>query len=156
MESPNSSRPNQVPAYQCNTALYGLTNKRHLVAGGRDVPGKEREKTGTGKKLERTLFFPFPFLYFLTTFFPVFGENRQKCVKKGLEGRKKGWKDVERRRTAVPRRSKLSNMARFHFLCRLKSVFAPVPTRFLPRSKPVFAPFHTRSCPFLILLSYHI
>ena len=28
----------------------------------RDVRGTEREKTGTGKKLERTRFFPFPFL----------------------------------------------------------------------------------------------
>ena len=108
---------------------------------------------GTGKKLERTLFFPFPFLYFLTTFFPVFGENRQKRVKKGLERQKKGWKDVERRRTAVPRRSKLSNLARFRFLCRLKLVFAPfqpvfypvpnpfVPNPFLPLSTPILVPF---------------
>ena len=34
---------------------------------GRDVRGKEREKTGTGKKLERTRFFPFPFLQILTS-----------------------------------------------------------------------------------------
>ena len=33
----------------------------------RDVRGKEREKTGTGKKLERTRFFPFPFLQILTS-----------------------------------------------------------------------------------------
>ena len=59
------------------------------------MPGKERGKTGMGKKLERTLFFPFLFLHFLMTFFPFFGENRQKRVKKGLERRKKGWKDVE-------------------------------------------------------------
>ena len=93
---------------------------------------------GTGKKLERTLFFPFPFLYFLITFFPVFGENRQKGVKKGLERQTKGWKDVEQRRTGVPRLSKLSNLARFHFLCHLKPVFAP-------RSNPFFTPFQTRS-----------
>ena len=35
--------------------------------GSRDVRGKEREKTGTGKKLERTRFFPFPFLQILTS-----------------------------------------------------------------------------------------
>ena len=86
---------------------------------------RKGKKTGTGKKLV----------------FPVFGENRQKRVKKGVERRKKGWKDVERRRTAVPRRSKLSNLARFRFLCRLKPVFAPVPTPFLPLSKPVLDPF---------------
>ena len=51
----------------------------------KDVPGKERENTGTGKKLERTIFFPFPFLHFLTTFFPLFDENRKKRVKKGVE-----------------------------------------------------------------------
>ena len=38
----------------------------HLHAT-RDVRGKEREKTGTGKKLERTRFFPFPFLQILTS-----------------------------------------------------------------------------------------
>ena len=54
---------------------------------------------------------------------------------------KKGWKDVERRRTAIPRHSKLSNLARFHFLCHLKPVFAPVPTPILPLSKPVLDPF---------------
>ena len=49
------------------------------------MPRKEREKIGTGKNLERMLFFPFPFLHFLTTFFPVFGQNRKKGVKKGVE-----------------------------------------------------------------------
>ena len=33
----------------------------------RDVRGTEREKTGTGTKLERTRFFPFPFLQILTS-----------------------------------------------------------------------------------------
>ena len=46
----------------------------------RDVPGKEREKMGMGKKLERTLFFPFPFLHFLMTFFFPF---LVKIVKNG-------------------------------------------------------------------------
>ena len=49
-------------------------------AVGRDVRGKEREKTGTGKKLERNAFFPFPFLHFLTTFFFPF---LAKIVKNG-------------------------------------------------------------------------
>ena len=37
------------------------------MVDARDVRGKEREKTGTGKKLERTRFFPFPFLQILTS-----------------------------------------------------------------------------------------
>ena len=65
-------------------------NYNHVTI--RDVSGKEREKIGTGKKLERNTFFPFPFLHFLTTFFPVFGENRQEQVKKGLERQKNGGK----------------------------------------------------------------
>ena len=59
---------------------------------GRDVRGKEREKTGTGKKLERNAFFPFPFLHFLTTFFSRFwrkssrtGEKRAGTAKKTVE-----------------------------------------------------------------------
>ena len=35
-----------------------------------DVRGKEREKTGTGKKLERNAIFPFPFLQILTSAHP--------------------------------------------------------------------------------------
>ena len=38
------------------------------------------KKTGTGKKLERNAFFPFPFLHFLTTFFFPF---LAKIVKNG-------------------------------------------------------------------------
>ena len=112
----------------------------HIV-DTRDVPGKEREKTGMGKKLDRTLFFPFPFLYSLTTFFSRFcrkssktGEKRAGTVKKRLE----------RCGTAKNGRStpfKMSNLARFSFLCLLRPVFAPVPTRFLPRFKPVLVPF---------------
>ena len=43
------------------------TNHRSWQVISRDVRGKEREKTGTGKKLERTRFFPFPFLQILTS-----------------------------------------------------------------------------------------
>ena len=43
---------------------------QHMLS--RDVLGKEREKMGTGKKLERTLFFPFPFLHFLNDLFSCF------------------------------------------------------------------------------------
>ena len=46
----------------------------------RDVPGKEREKTGTGKKRERNAFFPFPFLHFWA---PVFFPFLAKIVKNG-------------------------------------------------------------------------
>ena len=59
---------------------------------------------GTGK----TRFLSFPVPPFLGThFFPLFGQNREKRVKKEAERPKNGREDVERRRTAVPRRSKL-------------------------------------------------
>ena len=45
--------------------MIGIDTTRRVL--GRDVRGKEREKTGTGKKLERTRFFPFPFLQILTS-----------------------------------------------------------------------------------------
>ena len=48
---------------------------------------------------------------------------------------------MERQRTAVPRRSKLLNLARSLFLYRLNPVFALVPTPFLPLSKPILDPF---------------
>ena len=56
---------------------------------------------------------------------------------------------MERRRTAVLRRSKFSNLARFHFLYRLKShlyprsnpVFYPVPMHVLALSFPILVPF---------------
>ena len=38
----------------------------------RDVTGKERGKTGTGKKQERNAFFPFPFLHFWAPVFSRF------------------------------------------------------------------------------------
>ena len=44
-----------------------LSELGRFQAGSRDVRGNEREKTGTGKKLERTRFFPFPFLQILTS-----------------------------------------------------------------------------------------
>ena len=127
-----------IPHLETVRSLWAM-NHPHVHA--RDALGEEREKMGTGKKLERTLFFPFWLLHFLTTFFPVFGENRQKRVNKGMEQRKQGWKHVERRRTAIPHYSKLSNLARFRFLCRLKHVSAPIPTPFLPLSKPILDPF---------------
>ena len=46
----------------------------------RDVPGKEREKTGTGKKRERNVLFPFPFLHFWA---PVFFPFLAKIMKNG-------------------------------------------------------------------------
>ena len=101
-----------------------------------------------GKKLERTLFFPFPFLYFLTTFFPVFGENRQKRVKKGLERRKKAgkmWNGEERPFHAVPNcriwRDSVFYAVKNQFLTPFQPVFYPVPNPFLPLSTPVLAPF---------------
>ena len=82
------------------------TSTSNCTILGRDVLGKEREKTGTGKKLERTLFFPFPFLYiFDDLFFLVFGKNRQKRLKKRLERRKKAgkmWNGKERPFHTVP------------------------------------------------------
>ena len=46
----------------------------------RDVPGKEREKMGMGKKRERNAFFPFPFLHFWA---PVFFPFLAKIMKNG-------------------------------------------------------------------------
>ena len=68
----------------------------------RDLPGKEREETGK----ERFLSFPVP-PFWGTRFFPVSGQNHEKRVKNEAERPKNGRKDVERRRTAVPRHSKL-------------------------------------------------
>ena len=50
------------------------------VIAVRGVPGKEREKTGTGKKRERNAFFPFPFLHFWA---PVFFPFLAKIMKNG-------------------------------------------------------------------------
>ena len=71
-----SARVQRVALIACRK-LFPLCARTLL---NRDVRGKEREKTGTGKKLERNAFFPFPFLYFLTTFFFPF---LAKIVKNG-------------------------------------------------------------------------
>ena len=96
----------------------------------------ERERNGKGTRsfLSRSSIFRHPF-------FPVSGQNHERRRKKEAKRPKNGCKDVERPRTAVLRRSRFSNLARFRFLYRLKPVFAPVPTRFLPCSNPVFYPF---------------
>ena len=52
----------------------------NIFVDARDVPGKEREKTGTGKKQERNAFFPFPFLHFWA---PVFLQFLAKIMKNG-------------------------------------------------------------------------
>ena len=52
----------------------------HDMVTIRDVPGKEQEKTGTGKKRERNAFFPFPFLHFWA---PVFFPFLAKIMKNG-------------------------------------------------------------------------
>ena len=108
------------------------------------------KKTGTGKKLERNAFFPFPFLHFLMTFFSRFwrkssrtGEKRAGTVKK----------TVERCGTAKNGRSTPFQIVEFGaipFFCRLKPVSAPVPTRFFPvptRFYPVPNPFLPLSTP---------
>ena len=94
---------------------------------------------GRGKKWEGTLSFPFPFLKILTPFFPIFGSNREKRVKKGRNNGKKAGKMWTE--TAGP------------FLFFLDSriwrdaVFLTVQNPFLPYSKPVFAPSFSRSSP---------
>ena len=60
--------------------LNNETHPFHGMVGARDVPGKEREKTGTAKKWERNAFFPFPFLHFWA---PVFFPFLAKIVKNG-------------------------------------------------------------------------
>ena len=59
---------------------------------------------------------------------------------KGRDG-EKNKKDLERGLGAVFLLFRCSNLGRFLFLC---------------RSKSVSAPFQNRSCPFLVLLTYHI
>ena len=125
------------------------------------------ERKGKKREWERNCKECFSFLscssIFLTTFF-LFLAKIVKTGQKRAGTTKKGWKDVELRRTAVPRRSKLLNLARFRFICCLKPVFGPVPALFLPLSKavldpvpnPFLPPFNTRSCPFIVLLNYHI
>ena len=108
---------------------------------------------GRGKK--RVLSFPVP-PFLGTRFFPVSGQNHEKRVKKEAERPKNGWKDVERQRTAVLCRSRFSYLARFHFLYRLKPVFAPVPTRFLPRFYPFLFPFLPLPFPVLVSFLYYL
>ena len=109
---------------------------------------ERKGKNGNGKETGKNAFFSFPVPPFSDDLVSRFlAKIVKNGVKKGVEQRKKGRKDVERRRTAVPRRSKLSNLARFHFLYRLKPVFAPVPTLFLPLSKPVLDPVPNRFLP---------
>ena len=107
----------------------------------KDVPGKEREKMGTGKKRERNAFFSFPFLHFWApVFFPVSGQNHEKRVKNEAERPKNSRKDVEREERpfhAVPN----CRIWRDSIFCPLKPVSDPVPTRFLPRFFPVLVPF---------------
>ena len=110
---------------------------------------RERNRKETRSFLSRSFIFGHPV-------FPFLAQIMKNGWKKRRNGKKNGWKDVERRRTAVLPFSRFSNLARFHFLYRLKPVFAPVLTPFSPLSKPIFAPFQTRSCPFLVLLIYHI
>ena len=101
-----------------------------------------------GKKWERMLFFPFPFLYFLAPFFSVFGQNHEKQVKKGAEQWKNGRKDEERGRGAVLALSKFLNLVRFRFLFCLKPIFAPFKTYSWPHSNPILALFQSHFCPF--------
>ena len=129
--------------------VLGIGTLLEHQVGNRDVPGKEREKTGMAKKLERMLFFPFPFLYFLTAFFSRFWRKSSKTGEKRARTAKKGWKDVERRRTAVPRHSKLFESGEIPFFMlfktsfcpRSKPVLHPVPNPFLPLSTPILVPF---------------
>ena len=100
--------------------------------------GKNRNWKETGK--ERVLSFPVP-PFLGTRFFPVFGQNHEKQVKKKAERPKNGWKDVERGRTAVLRCSNSRIWRDPIFLYHLKPVSALVPMPFLPLSFPVLIPF---------------
>ena len=100
----------------------------------RDVRGKEREKTGTGKKLERNAFFPFPFLHFLTTFFSRFWRKSSRTGEKRAGTAKK---TVERCGTAKNGRSTPFQIVEFGEI----PFFLPFKTSFCPRSNPFFFPF---------------
>ena len=80
------------------------TGARVTVVVTRQGTGKNGNGKETGK--ERVLSFPVP-PFLGTRFFPVSGQNHEKRVKNEAERPKNGRKDVERPRTAVPRRSKL-------------------------------------------------
>ena len=115
----------------------------------RDVPGKERLKRGTGKKGERNVFFPFPFLHFWAHFFSRFWPKSQKTgEKRGGTAKKR----LERCRTAKNGRSLPFQILEFgeipfftpfktHFCPRSNPFFYPIPTPFLPLSFPVLVPF---------------
>ena len=140
-----------VPPWTGSRLLVWLrTWSRLEMCQARNGKKREWERNGKGTRsfLSRSSIFGHPF-------FPVSGQNHEKRVKKEEERPKNGWKDVERQRTAVLRRSRFSNLARFHFLYRLKPIFFPFQPRFYPFF-PVLAPFFSHSCPVLILLSYHI
>ena len=119
----------------------------------RDVPGKEREKTGTGKKRERNAFFPFPFFHFWAPFFFPF---LAKIIKNGGKKRRNGQKTAGKMRNGEERpffdipNSRIWRDSGFYtienpLLPPFQPVFYPVPMPFLPLSFPV-----------LVLLSYHI
>ena len=119
------------------------------------MPGKEREKTGTGKKLERTFFSPFLFLYFLTTFFSHFWRKSSKTGEK-RGGRLK--KRLERCGTTKNGRStpfQIVESGEIPFFMPFKTRFCPVPTPFLPLSKPLLDPFLNPLLPLSKLVLVH-
>ena len=113
--------------------------------------GKEREKTGTGKKLERNAFFPFPFLHFLTTFFSRFWRKSSRTGEKRAGTAKKNggkmWNGEERPFHAIPNCRIWRDSVFFPFKTSFfQPVFSPppfypVPNPFLPLSTPVLVPF---------------
>ena len=120
------------------------TSERSFSKTGhiRDVPGKEWEKTGMGKKRERNTFFPFPFLLFWApVFFPLLAKIMKNGEKRGGTAKKR----QERCGTAKNGHSTPFQIVEFGEIL----VFLPFKTRFGPRSNPFFTPFFSRSCPFL-------
>ena len=104
------------------------------------MPRKEREKWER-KEIGKNAFLSFPVPQFFDDLFSRFQRKSLQTGEKRGGTAKKGRKDVERQRTAIPCRSKLLNLARFHLLCCSKPIFAPIPTLVLPLSKPVLDPF---------------
>ena len=113
------------------------------------MPGKELEKTGTGKKRERNAFFPFPFLHFWApVFFPFLAKIMKTGEKRGGTAKKR----QERCGTAKNGRSTPFQIVEFDEI----PFFLPLKTYFGPRSNPFFTPFFSRSCPFLFPFLYSL
>ena len=131
----------------------------HTLLASRDVPGKEREKRERERNWKGTR----SFLSRSSVFDDLFPRFWRKSSRTGEKRAGTAKKMVERCGTAKNSRSTPFQIVEFGeipFFCRLKPVFAPVPTHYLPRSKPVLDPipnpFLPFSTPILVPFLYYL